>query len=255
MAKPNKTPRVPTGGVLPSGKGGVHSIRVSRQIINDRRRKINAALRANAQEVNARRRAAAKADFMKNAQAPDYRDDENYGRTVAIANAQLQNAITGVESQRRELGINYGLGEMGGSVVSNPYSRAALLQKSYDQNQRRTQNAMAAAGQLYSGSTQNARNFNTGNYSQGRDSLQKDFDARLGQTTLQEQQANDRFFSTKEAAEAKARQDAQKTKAATIFDSPYYKKPEKFKPNYKPLIKPIKKPKTRDPQRGGGVRP
>lgn len=256
MARPNPNRPIPTGGALPGGGGGQYSPMRSQQInrrdINSRRRKINAALRKKAAGINANRRAAAKAAFQRDAQAPSYRDDEAYKRTVSTANANLQNSLSGLSAQRRELGINYGLGEAGGSVVSNPYSRAALLQKSYDQNQVRTQNAMAASGQLYSGATQNARNLNVGNYGQARDSLQKDFDARMGQTIFGEQQARDGFASAQEAAEAKARQNAQKTKAATMFDSPVYQKPKVFKPKFRPLIKPINRPR-RGPS--GGVRP
>jgi hypothetical protein len=265
----NNIPRVPDGSALPGGGGGVHGPKVSRQIINSRRRKINAALRkkaagindrreARADRINANRRATAKAAFQRDAQAPSYRDDEAYKRTVGTANANLQNSLSGLSAQRRELGINYGLGEAGGSVASNPYSRAALLQKSYDQNQVRTQNSMAASGQLYSGATQNARNLNVGNYGQARDSLQKDFDARMGQTIFGEQQARDGFASAQEAAEARARQNAQKTKAATMFDSPVYQKPKvfkpkAFKPKFRSYIPPINKPKLA--KGTGGVRP
>lgn len=269
MARPNLNRPVPTGGALPGGGGGQYGPKRSRQInrqrINDRRRRINTALKKKADRINTRREARAdkinaartdraKAQFQRDAKAPDYRDDEAYKRTVASANTNLQNTLSGLSSQRRELGINYGLGQYGGSVASNPYSRAALLQKSYDQNQRRTQNAMAASGQLYSGATQNARNFNTGAYSQGRDSLQKDFDARMGQTILGEQSARDGFVSAQEAAEARARQNAQKTKAATEFDSPAYQKPKLvkpkvFKPKYRPLIKP-NRPRPKKPAFG-----
>lgn len=263
MAKPKDAP------TQASGPGGVtpdYGPKVRRQIINRRRRKINAALKRKANRINNRRETRAdrindrrtdraKGQFQKDAKAPDYRDDQNYKRTVASANTNLQNTLSGLALQRDQLGINYGLGEAGGSVASNPYSRAALLQKSYDQNQRRTQNAMAASGQLYSGSTQNARNFNTGAYSQGRDSLQKDFDARMGQTILGEQQARDGFTSAKEAAEARATRDAQKTKAATEFDSPSFQrpkvfKPKVFKPRYRPLVKPINRPRPKNPAFG-----
>lgn len=263
MARPNDAPTQATG---PGGVTPDYGPRVRRQIINRRRRRINAALTKKADRINTRREARAdkinaartdraKAQFQRDAKAPDYRDDEAYKRTVASANTNLQNTLFGLSSQREQLGINYGLGQYGGSVASNPYSRAALLQKSYDQNQRRTQNAMAASGQLYSGATQNARNFNTGAYSQGRDSLQKDFDARMGQTILGEQSARDGFVSAQEAAEARARQNAQKTKAANEFNSPTYQKPKVFKPKvFKPKFRPLVKPINR-PNRGRGTRP
>lgn len=263
MARPNLNRPVPTGGALPGGGGGQYgpkrSRQINRQIINDRRRKINAALRkkadrvndrreARADRINADRKAAARARFQQDSQAGDYKDDWNFQRTRAGAESARTQALDGIESQRRGLGINYGLGQYGADAATNPYSRAALLQKSYDQNQRRTQNAMAASGQLYSGSTQNARNFNTGNYGQARDSLQKDFDARMGQADAAQGQAESRYTSTIEAAQARAVRDAQKTKEATEFDSPVYQKPKlikpkAFKPKFRPLIKPINRPR------------
>ena len=246
----NNTPRVPNGSALPGGGGGVHSPKVSRQIINSRRRKINAALRKKAVGINADRRAAAKAQFRQDSQAGDYKDDLNYQRTRAGLESARTQALDSIESQRRGLGINYGLGQFGGSAASNPYSRAALLQKSYDQNQIRTQNSMAAAGQLYSGATQNARNFNVSNYGQARDSLQKDFDSRMGQADMSQAQAQARYSSSLDAAQIRAVKDAQRNKAANEFNSPVYQKPKLFKPKYRPLIKPINRP-----NRGRGARP
>lgn len=256
MARPNLNRPVPTGGTLPSGEGAVYgpkrSRQINRQIINDRRRRINAALRKKAAGINADRKAAARRQFQKDSQVGDYKDDLNYQRTRAGLESARTQALDSIESQRRGLGINYGLGQFGGDAATNPYSRAALLQKSYDQNQRRTQNAMAASGQLYSGATQSARDFNVGNYGQARDSLQKDFDARMGQADLSQAQALARYNSSLDAAQIRATRDAQKNKEANEFTTPVYRKPKLFKPKFRPLIKPINRP--RQPN-NGGVRP
>ena len=58
---------------------------------------------------------------------------------------------------------------------NNPFSKASLLKKSYDQQSRGDTNSMAAAGQLYSGAEQNAQNNDTSNYNQGFDTLSKGF--------------------------------------------------------------------------------
>lgn len=62
---------------------------------------------------------------------------------------------------------------------NNPFSRAALLQKTYEQNQRGTTNSMAAQGQLYSGALQDAQNENTFQNQAGVDSNQKSFNRML----------------------------------------------------------------------------
>lgn len=59
--------------------------------------------------------------------------------------------------------------------VNNPFSKAALLDKSYHQQQNRTLNGYAAAGQLYSGALKNQQGADTSNYNQGVDSLTKEF--------------------------------------------------------------------------------
>lgn len=62
---------------------------------------------------------------------------------------------------------------------TNPFSRAALLKRSYDQAQQTTNTSMAAAGQLYSGANQRAHNQNTFGYQQGSDALQGGLTATL----------------------------------------------------------------------------
>lgn len=59
-------------------------------------------------------------------------------------------------------------------LASNPYSRAALLQQSYNNQRRGTTNSYASAGQLYSGALQNAQEENLRGYGQGLDALKKE---------------------------------------------------------------------------------
>lgn len=256
MARPNLNRPVPTGGALPGGGGGQYGPKRSRQInrqrINDRRRRINAALRTKAKTINADRIAAAKAKTAERFKSPDLTSNETYQRNIAGAENRFNQANIGLDDQENQLGINYGLGEKGGSVASNPYSRAALLQRSYDQNQRRTQNSMAAAGQLYSGATQNARNFNSFNYGQAGDALRKDFGSRISQIGVQRQGALDQLGAARESALRDAINTTRKENPVTRDNAPRAVKPKLFKPKFRPLIKPINRPR-RGPS--GGVRP
>lgn len=58
---------------------------------------------------------------------------------------------------------------------ANPFSRAALLQRSYDQAKRGSTNSYAARGQLYSGALQNAQDENTFGFQRGDDQLRRAF--------------------------------------------------------------------------------
>lgn len=66
---------------------------------------------------------------------------------------------------------------------NNPYSRAALAQRAYNNNQRGATNSYAAQGQLYSGALQNVidpkEGSNAFNYGQQTDALQKALTALL----------------------------------------------------------------------------
>lgn len=69
----------------------------------------------------------------------------------------------------------YGLEGPWADFASNPYSQAALLQRSYDNAQRGAMTGYAAQGQLYAGSLVNARNANTRGFDIDRDRLQKGY--------------------------------------------------------------------------------
>lgn len=74
---------------------------------------------------------------------------------------------------------DYGLG----ADASNPYSRAKLLEQSYQQNQRGTDSSYANAGQLYSGAYQSAKNYDARNYAIGQDRLQREYQGAKDQIT------------------------------------------------------------------------
>lgn len=90
-------------------------------------------------------------------------------------NQQIQNN----QYSRGQLGQTYGMGvtPQGGVFddPSNPYSRAAAMQESYDNSKRGNTNSFAARGQLYAGSLQDAQNTSAENFDKGRDALIREF--------------------------------------------------------------------------------
>jgi hypothetical protein len=100
--------------------------------------------------------------------------DTNYANTLAAINAQ-QPAI-----QR-----TYGFNESGEVDPSNPFGRAQLLQRSYQQSKRGTNNSMAARGQLYSGATQRALNDAQFNYQANDAALRNEYGQRLAELSAQ----------------------------------------------------------------------
>jgi len=81
------------------------------------------------------------------------------------------------QTAKQDFGLDPGFND----YKSNPYSRAALLEQSYQNANRGTMNN--AGLQLYSGSTSNALGANRGVYSQNRDELAKTYRDALGEIT------------------------------------------------------------------------
>lgn len=79
--------------------------------------------------------------------------------------------------------INYDEGrikqEYGFDDLSNPFSRARLLQRSYQERQAGTKNSMAARGMLYSGARLNQERLDTRAYDQAYDGLRRNYDDQL----------------------------------------------------------------------------
>lgn len=118
--------------------------------------------------------------------------DPIYEQTVSNNNQTRDNTLGSIEYQRgRDLtDAGYVQGADGGFTLdpSNPFSKAALLQRHYDQSQAASKNGLAAQGQLYSGALQNAQNENRFQFDQGsnanllslQDALQGLADRRTG---------------------------------------------------------------------------
>lgn len=80
-------------------------------------------------------------------------------RNVAIGNGEAA-------YQTGNLGFDYGYNPDGSINSANPYSRAALYQLGYENQQRGTTNSLAARGQLYSGALLNQRGLDASGYAQ-----------------------------------------------------------------------------------------
>jgi hypothetical protein len=243
-----------TGGVSPDDITFTDAERKrNRKKHNKKARAFNKAQRRKEARVNANRQARADRINADRFKSPDISANETYQRELGGAIDRNNQTLAGLDDQQRQLGVSYGLGQMGGSFASNPYSRAALLQRTYDQNQRRTINSMAGAGQLYSGATQGAANFNRFNFGQSSDALQKDFGARTSQIDLQRQGANDQLGKAREAAMRKSIATTGAENPVTRYNAPQKFKPKVFKPRFMKIRPPINRPKGPGPT--GGVRP
>jgi hypothetical protein len=81
-----------------------------------------------------------------------------------LARTSYQNRIAGIAAQEPMVRRRFGFTEQGQIDPSNPFGRAQLLKRSYDQSQRGTTNSLAARGQLYSGALQRQKEENQFNY-------------------------------------------------------------------------------------------
>jgi hypothetical protein len=108
--------------------------------------------------------------------APLPPDPAYLARIGALANDR-DHTIAGLAQQRGQGLLQYGYTEGPGGALTfdaaNPFSQAALLKRNYDNARTGNTTSLAARGQLYAGSLQNAQN-ETGHQQQvGEDQLQR----------------------------------------------------------------------------------
>jgi len=127
-----------------------------------------------------------------------------------IANADYANKVTHLQDNENTaaLGIGANLTRDSNNRVTganidystidttNPFSKAALLQRNYMQQKEGTTNSYANQGQLYSGALLNQRSNQQFGFEQGQDSLQK----QLQQILLGSNQARDDAAVARNAA-------------------------------------------------------
>jgi hypothetical protein len=109
----------------------------------------------------------------------------------ALAGKKYANAASTLDSSWLRTQQDYGLEGPWADVASNPYSRAAAFQRSYDNARRGTTNS--AGRNLYAGSYINAQNQNTRQMNIGRDDLQKSYAQANAQHVAEKQEAQNRY--------------------------------------------------------------
>lgn len=107
--------------------------------------------------------------------------DPVYDQAVAALQRRRGDTLAGLAQEQVGTLANYGYGaqfDSSGAPTAlafdpaNPFSRAALLRRNYQQAQSGTKNSLASRGQLYSGAMLNAQNANDRGYLQGENALQ-----------------------------------------------------------------------------------
>jgi hypothetical protein len=98
-------------------------------------------------------------------------------RSVGYADAQAT-------YDRGRIQRDFGYGANGQIDPSNPYSKAALLQKNFQEHTLGNTTSYAGQGQLYSGALQNAQNATTSGYLADSNSLHNQYSDALNQTSL-----------------------------------------------------------------------
>lgn len=91
---------------------------------------------------------------------------------------------------------------------SDPFSKMALLQRSYESAKRGTTNSLASQGQLYSGAMRNAQTQNDTGFAQGKDALSKAFSDLL-MATIRGKRGADSDYLTGAGTAARTRLDSQ----------------------------------------------
>lgn len=116
---------------------------------------------------------------------------------VAAANSEAaaltkrSNTLSGLQSNWLRTQQDFGLEGPWGDPASNPYSRSALLQRSYNDAKRGTTNS--AGRRLYAGSFINNQNQNTHQFNLGRDELQKGYAEAQAQNQAEQMRAMDEY--------------------------------------------------------------
>lgn len=116
--------------------------------------------------------------------------DSRYEQTVAGARKNYLDSYANFDLAEQGAKQDFGLEAGFNDYKTNPYSRAALLEESFQKGNRGTVNA--AGLQLYSGSTSNRLFNNRTNYGKGRDELMKQYQEALGEIGTGRREAAER---------------------------------------------------------------
>lgn len=125
--------------------------------------------------------------------------DPTYNADIAGLDQGLWNTHVDLNASRTNTLLDYGYNETSPGQVTvdpnNPYSRAALLAKSYREAKSGTTNSLASQGQLYSGALRNAQDVNDSQNLQQTDSMQKALLRFLADNTKQGSRADSEYWT------------------------------------------------------------
>lgn len=113
-------------------------------------------------------------------QPPDWQEQAYaaaQGRSVQYADAQAT-------FDRGKINRDFGYAADGSVDPNNPYALAALNERHHEAAARGVTNSAAAQGNLYAGSTQNAKNSELFGYLQNKNTLRNQYNDATHQTTL-----------------------------------------------------------------------
>jgi hypothetical protein len=123
--------------------------------------------------------------------------DAAYEQQIGALGAQRDTTLAGLATERQGglLGYGYTQDQSGELAFdpNNPYSRAAVLKRHYDESRRGSGTSLAAQGQLYSGAYQTAQDYGNQQELQSSDALQKQLLAFLGRNTASAAQAGSAY--------------------------------------------------------------
>lgn len=132
--------------------------------------------------------------------------DAAYLAAINAAGLQRDTTLAGLTQQRAAGLLDYGYTEGAGGQLAvdpnNPFSKAALLKRTYDTSRRATGQSMATAGQLYSGAFQNSQDAVNRNQLQAQDQLQTSLAGFLSRNTLAQKQAPTDYENAVSGAES-----------------------------------------------------
>lgn len=187
--------------------------------------------------------------------------DAIYQDDVALAEQRRAQTETALRGNRRGQLASTGYTETNidpdtgvGTLAFNPhdpFSKAALLKRTYDASRARTAQQMGSGGGLYSGAFQQAQDMGNRAQLQGEDALQRSLFSFLGQNTAATKQApiDEQFAGIKADSARMGRLDQN-----SLYDpseaSPVVKRPVVKKPVVKPkggigkAVKVTQKPKS-----------
>lgn len=109
----------------------------------------------------------------------------------AAAIKRREDTLAGLGSQWQLEQQSFGLEGPYANYENNPYSKAAQLQRSYDQGRQGTTNAAALKGHLYGGSLISQQLGNQFNFGQGYNALQSQYAADFARNTAERRAAED----------------------------------------------------------------